>query len=175
MPAFEAIQTVSISSPTSSVTFSSIPQNYKNLQVRILARTSNNGGGDRIIVRTNSLTSGYSAHTMWVNPSASSTTFYTESRTGANGIWTAPFSIPDTVCVENVFGVVCFDINDYASSGRYKSPSGYTGFFDSSNRGRFGYFGGFATTSAISSLTFVNEYSTNFVSGSVFALYGLGA
>lgn len=176
MASFEAIATINVTSGVNSVTFSSIPATYKHLQVRCLLRTDGSVGGNTPLIRMNGETSTvYSGFGEFGNPSASSTTYYTIINSGQTYIQPPNYCIPDASNPANTFGICNFEISDYASTSKHKAFSGFVGWTGSSGGYRIGYFGGHcARTQAVSSLTIFATSSANFVSGSVFALYGWG-
>ena len=75
---YESIATVTVGSPVSSITFSSIPATYTHLQIRGIIRNNANVGGDAASFRFNSdSSSSYTEHYVAGNgatPSASYTT-----------------------------------------------------------------------------------------------------
>jgi hypothetical protein len=177
MAAFEAISTINVSSSTASVTFSSIPQIYKNLQIRGLARCTTADGGGQPRIRINGDT-GNSYHTVdqRVMPGFSTTTYYTTVSNSVSAIAAPDYSIPDTIHPSNIFGFWNFEIADYTASSKRKGIVGICGMAANTGGNRLGQFAGhYNGTGAITSITlyFANS-GANISAGSVFALYGFG-
>ena len=177
--AFESIATVTPSGSTGTVTFSSIPQTYKHLQLRILARGTSGSGGYYTNVYTqlngDSTTSNYYNH--YLGGGGSGTVV------GANSSYinSALMYIPNALNTSNAFAGGIIDILDYTSTNKTKTLRSLNGV-DLNNTSGFPYSGAiflasmlWNSTAAVTSITFTAEptYSTNFASGSSFALYGV--
>lgn len=145
-----------------NITFSSIPQTYKHLQVRINGLTNN---VSNIRVQLNGVTSGYASHYLNGTGSAANTSF---SGTGTAGLGMA---------MNNGAGptnptVAIVDIIDYASTTKNKVMRGFTG------RDRNDTFGEISlgssllvSTSAVTTVTVTCDQT--WTAGSVVALYGI--
>jgi hypothetical protein len=158
--AFDSIATFSPTTGT-SVTFTSIPQTYKSLQVRAFVK--NSSGVANVIARPNSnATSIYK----WRNLRGNGTTL-TTSNSGSSADNVRLGSFDDTYG-----GVFILDIHDYASTTLNKTLRASSGY-NASGTTELGTSGGsMYSTSAITSLQILNE-SANFAAGTVIALYGI--
>ena len=143
---YESIQTATIDSAgyASDFTFSSIPQTYKHLQLRIAL---NNETGVAMQIRFNSDTgSNYSYHFVTGNGS-------TKSSSGAvntSAIFLVDYPAPGGTSV----GVV--DIFDYTNVNKYKTLKTISGR-DNNGSGIIGLYGGnWRNTGAINSITVIS-------------------
>jgi hypothetical protein len=159
--------------PTSGTiaTFSSIPQTYSSLQIRILVQVDAGGAGgtNAIFVRPNGLssTSNYTSHWLYGDGTTA----------GAGGAATGSYSgvlvggIPSNTT--NNFGTSIVDIHQYTSSYsktiRYISGANSNGAY--TNRLYMGS-GLSLDTGAISSIDIYTNGSP-FISGTTIALYGV--
>lgn len=177
--AYESIQTVSVGSGgLSTVTFSSIPQGYKHLQIRAIAQDN------RATYNTSSLemifngdtANNYSDHFVqgdWVAGSGSVTTNF-----GTNGpkmYWVG--HITSTVAT-NIFSAFVCDILDYSNTSKNKTIRAISGV--DANAEVAGYrptprlaSGQWRSTNAITSITFSTAFGTAITEKSHFALYGI--
>ena len=168
---FESIATVNVGAGGSStITFSSIPQTYKHLQLRCLIRNTNSANGTSIgSMQFNSDTGGnYTRHNMYGTGSTvaagagTGVTFVDIGVTGNNGT------------LSNTFSANIIDILDYTSTNKYKTVKTLSGFSQNNNGEEEVWFSSSAwlNTSAINSINFyINSYS--FTQYSSFALYGI--
>lgn len=165
--AFESIATATPNG--SDLTFTSIPQEYKNLQVRAIARTTRNDASvDTVYCRFNGDTgNNYGVHVLTANGSGSPTTaFY-----GAPTVLWGPASTPTALSTSNMFSTFVMDIVDYSSSVKLKTTTMYGGS-DINGSGTTDFYSGlWRNTSPITSIRFFAE--GNFAAGSHFALYGI--
>ncbi len=168
---FESIATSTPSNGTTSITFSSIPQTFKSLQVRSIVRDTSTGGYDAIPVDirpNNDSGSNYAIHSL----RGDGTTVTADGYTGQ------PQGLPWAAAVRSsgntdTYGAMILDIIDYTSTSKYKTlrmisggnvnGSGSVISLDSAL---------WQSTSAITSLTIKADY-TAFASGTTFALYGV--
>jgi hypothetical protein len=170
---FESIATVSVSSATQPITFSSIPQTFTHLQLRGIARSSRNAYINNLHLRFNSLGPTY----MDLNMLIIDTTMYT----GTNGNdfsaqITDYFYMPTTQFPASVFGGYVFDIYDYTNTNKNKVIHAIGG----AAQGGSNTFGTFTSktmkdTAAITSITLSQSGTTNFEQYSHWALYGIKA
>lgn len=176
--AFELISTTLLSSTTSSVTFSSIPQTYKHLQIRWTGRNNvswgSDGGSTVYWMQVNGSSSAvYSTHNLrgeYSSVSSASNSSLTYSRFLG--------SLANAFSPSNAFTGGVVDILDYTNSSTNKTLKSMAGYVSGSPE-----YGGlhvassaFNTTGAVTSLT-VGAGNTpgsyNFISGSRFSLYGI--
>jgi hypothetical protein len=167
---FESISTVTVGAGgQSSIEFTSIPQTYKHLQIRGIARAANAADFNDMRVRFNSDSgSNYSAHQLFgdggsaqTNSEANETNMYFIYSTAASS-------------GASIFASGIMDIVDYTDTNKYKTQRSLHG----SDRNGSGYSilrsGHWRSFSAITSITlFYPAGPSNFVQYSSFALYGL--
>lgn len=175
--AFESIAT-STPSGVSTITFSSIPQTYKHLQLRIISKdtSSNSGNSSSTYIRINGDTgSNYTKHYLYGNGTSATAAGYTSATNNGEGIFggTMPGSAAG---VANMFGVSIVDILDYTSTTKNKTARTFSG--GETNSGTTNDIvwltsGVWLSTSAVTSLVLYNQGSNNFASGTTFALYGI--
>ena len=172
-PDFDLISTVTVgSSGASSVTFSSIPGTYTDLQIIAIAKTTSaTNTFDRSRVQFNSDTaSNYSLHELYsVNGSAYSTAT-------ANSSNMYSFNVPyGSSSYTNIFGAGIIEILDYANTNKYKTMQTLGGVDSNSTSVDYGtnFVGGnWRSTSAITSITF-NPPAGSWAQYSSFSLYGI--
>ena len=164
VPAYTLIQSFVLSSDQSSITFSSIPQTYKHLQIRYTAK--NSGSSADFAMRINGITSSsYAAHWLF----ADGFNLTSGSNTGANRML-MPQGMTSSFTA-NSFGAGIVDIVDYSNASKLKTIRTTFGHNDSPRL----YFRSFletSSTSAVTSVTFVPD-SNSIGTGSRFSLYGL--
>lgn len=160
------IERQTLASATTSITFASIPQTYKHLQVRINGLMSS--AGDVMQMRYNADTAAnYRYHTLVGNNGnvTAAGVGSAQSQIRVYGVaWGTVTTYPN---------VAIIDIHDYASSTKYKTNRVFSGEDNNTtNQGEINLNSGlWMSTSAITSLTIFS--GVNFNSGSTFALYGM--
>ncbi len=167
---FESISTTVVSSAVSSVTFSSIPQTYKHLQIRILARTARVSTDATISIQLNSDTgSTWSNHSLFGDGS-------TTSSGGGGGRtydYTGVCLCVGSSATANIFGVGVTDILDYANTDKYKTIRTLTGG-DRNGSGNVSLqSANWRNTNAITSIGFFDSSGANIATNTHFALYGI--
>jgi hypothetical protein len=170
--AFNFIASTTVSTPVSSIVFSSIPSTYKHLQIRGICRNTANVGGDAPGMRFNSdSASNYSHHT--VNSNGTSISLF---NSGSDTIAMFGYNTADASYSSNIFTSTVIEILDYANTNKYKTLFTRYG---SDNNGTPRNTGlttaNWRSTSAITSISLAPyPNSTNtWVSGTTFALYGM--
>jgi len=153
-----------------SFTFSSIPQTYTSLQLRVLVRDTQAVNGQRISKITFNGVGGTSYNQNTINGNGSSVT-----AGASNGnSYLSPTASMGASATANVFGAGIMDIQDYTNTTNNKTAKWVAGSQDKANAGvgisEVGS-GVFVNTSAITSVTV--SAITAFVAGSTFALYGV--
>lgn len=123
-PAFESIASATGTGSSGTISFTSIPGTYQHLQIRGIMRSTAAGVGlDIVTIRFNSDTtnSNYSYHALKGNGSTAG------AEGGANSpiYWTN--CLPYDGVLSNTMGVVCFDIQDYASTTKNKTTRAIVG------------------------------------------------
>jgi hypothetical protein len=164
--AFESIQTFSGSA--SSITFSSIPQTYKHLQIRItMQATATFGGSVQLLINGDS-SGNYSNHFLYGTGSGAGIS--------AGAVTSTSLTIGLGLQQSGVNGVVITDILDYTSTNKYKVVRSLGGVDNNSTGGLVVFQSGALYNanglSAISSLT-VFPQSASFAANCSFALYGI--
>jgi hypothetical protein len=158
---YESIETVTVSTPVSSITFSSIPATYTHLQIRGFGRST---ADTQLDTTFNSDTgANYSHHSLLGYGSG------TEASSGANASKVIMEAMTNTA---SVFAGYIIDILDYANTNKYKTTRNLAGY-DSNGAGRVSLnSGNWRNTNAITSIT-LTARSTTFAEYSQFALYGI--
>lgn len=168
---FEQIASTVVSTPVANVTFSSIPQTYKHLQIRILGRTTRAATEATISIQLNSDSgSTWSTHTLSGDGSIASA--------GGGGNRTYDFT---GVCLgtgssatANMFGVGITNILDYANTNKYKTILTLTGK-DLNGSGSVGLLSAnWRNTAAITTILFTDSSFNNLATNTSIALYGIG-
>lgn len=164
---YESIATYTLGSAQSSVTFSSIPSTYKQLQLRLIARASGSGGSFLSLKVNGDTSNGNYARHLLVGDGANANAY-------ANvGTATNLGKIADSSNSANIFGTFVLDILDYENTNKYTTFRSIGGF-DGSGTGEFDLNSIlWKNTNAISSITLTEVYGTNFTANSHFALYGI--
>ena len=165
---YESIATSTITSGSSNtVTFSSIPQTYKHLQIRSIARSSS-GIWNYLLFNSDTTQANYYAHELAGNGSVAYSNAYPS---GSNPIGIQLFV---TYGYTDVFSEQVIDILDYTSTSKNKTVRCINGWDNNAN-GEIRLTSGLwsATPTAVTSLTLkcgsANAYQVN----STFALYGI--
>jgi hypothetical protein len=173
MPAtYQLISSNVLTSNQSSVTFSTIPSTYTDLVIQASLRTdasgvvydsinlTMNGSSSAVYSRTYIRGTGAAA----TSANGSNNTFFTSDRIGVNG----------ATATSSTFGTLELYILSYTAS--QNKPFGLVGAGET-NLASTVYLGASAglwrDNSTITSLTFVPQTGTAFVSGSSFYLYGI--
>jgi hypothetical protein len=163
--AFDALATVTVpSGGVASIEFAGIPNTYKHLQIRWLAKMSLSGVLTGINLRINNDTgSNYRRHTIYGDGS-------TVTASSGSDFWCGFIPRADST---SVFGTGITDVLDYTSTTKNKTVRTLNGT-DQNGSGAVGLFSGlyFATPTAITSLTMFPD-SGNFTQYSQFTLYGI--
>jgi hypothetical protein len=152
----------------SSVTFSSIPQDYTHLQIRAISRNTSNT--QNVFFRFNGDTSSanYTLHQLYVN--ASSPQAYGTGTGTVSGSYL--FYGAGSSESANVFGAAVIDILDYTNTNKYKTSRGLSGYDNNGTGAAFLSSSLWLNTAAITSITAVPQ-SPNIGQYSSFALYGI--
>jgi len=168
---FESIATATGSGAT-SITFSSIPQTYTHLQLRMLLRSTGTGDGRDLNLTVNGAasTGDYKSHYLIGNGTTVS------SGADANGstanVWIA--NPPASATASGIFSVSIVDILDYANTNKNKTFRALAGV--DLNTGVYQNVmllsGVRLSTAAISSITLTLS-NGNFATGCSVALYGI--
>jgi len=163
---FESIQSVANNNGSNtSLTFSSIPSTYTHLQIRGIAQQN---AGQVVFFRVNGDSGNNYANA--VTAGLDSVGFTTE----VNAIQVFPQSVPDPSSNSGQYAGFVMDIYDYANTNKLKTIRTYQSQFRTAG-GRGLSFGShlWRSTSAINSITILNNSSFNFTQYSSFHLYGI--
>lgn len=164
---YESIQTVTVGfGGQATVTFSSIPNTYKHLQIRCIAKMTSGGGpfANRITFNSDTGTN-YSDHNL--NGSGASVSAGGAASTTYIRNWDFTGS-----GATNIFGTGVIDVLDYADTNKNKTVRCLSGYDANGSGSIFLSSGLWRSTSAISSMTFTPE-SGSYAQYSQFALYGI--
>jgi hypothetical protein len=168
--AYDALASVTLSATAPTVVFAGVPNSYKHLQIRVMARSgrANSGGGDWLSVRFNGDTSSsYSYHELYGNGSSAGT------QAAASQTYGFTERIADAGATTGLFGVIVMDILDANSTAKNKTLR-YLGGYDMNGSLGSVMLGSCAwyNTTAISSITLAS-LNGDLQVGSSFALYGV--
>ena len=176
--AYQSIATVNVSADTNSISFTSIPQTYKHLQLRIVAKNT---------VNVASPAAGNSDITASFNSDTTYTNYYSHATYGDGtdvGVYTTNASTAYATVgsaswnkspQNNIFANSVSDILDYTNTNKYKTIKRFNGGMKGSSGGDIGFASSvWLSTAAITSMTLYN-YGTSwdFKQYSSFALYGV--
>jgi len=167
---YESIATYTVGAGgQSTITFSSIPNTYKHLQVRAMHRATTGAGDGTVYMQFNSDTgANYSWHRMYgygssvgADASVSTTSIAAGQSMGA------------TPSLQG-FPVMINDILDYTNTSKYKTVRSLAGTDLNGDASGAVFFnsGNWRSTSAITSIT-ITTNQTAFAQYSSFALYGI--
>jgi hypothetical protein len=166
--AMELISTQILGIAAATITFSSIPQTYKHLQLRVVVRGSQAFNGvSSYTIATNGASSVYSYHSL-VGNGSSVTSFDGNTRAPNWGI--GVMSIGNDPA--NAFGASIYDFLDYTASSKNTTVRGLSGGFGAGVNNIRLDSGAYNATGATTSITLSNG-GGNFVVGSRFSLYGV--
>lgn len=164
----EPIATNLLASATSTITFSNIPNTYKHLQIRYIARSTRADAYGYFRIRFNGDSgSNYSSHNLY----GTGATVASNASTSASSIEST--QITGASATASIFGAGVIDILDYANTNKFKTERFLTGD-DRNNTQGFIYFksGLWMNTAAITSITISDEFN-NFDTNTRFSLYGI--
>ena len=154
---------------SSSISFTSIPNTYKHLEIRGFAQNSATNNQYLQVVLNSDTGANYSVHFMSGNGSAEAAGAATSYNNG--GIYWA-MGVPGT-SLANVYGANVTTILDYANTSKYKTIRSIDGF-DANGSGGIDLVSNlWQSTSAITSITLIVNGGNNFRQYSQFALYGI--
>lgn len=163
------IQRVAGTGSSGTITFSSIPQNYKHLQLRCLTRSTVSASVDYFSVTRFNSDSGnnYSYHYLFGNGSSA----------GSGGSFSqnnlAFPTILGNTATANCMTVGILDVHDYSSTTKNKTVRTFEGWDANGTGAAYINSSLWQSTSAVTSMTITAPSSANFTSTSTFALYGM--
>lgn len=150
---------------TSAITFSSIPQTYTDLVVKISARAATGGAADRFLISFNGSTANYTL--MSLNDQAGSVASYTRASFGDNQLG----YFPGSGATANTFGNIEIYIPNYTLSNNKSISVDAVGENNSTTNYNSLLAGLWSQTAAITSLTFTQP--TGILQYSTATLYGV--
>ena len=177
---FESIATITPTAGTINITFTSIPNTYKHLQLRCIVRGNWSGGAGPYTspaeITFNSDTgANYASHRLTGNGSTASAS----GNSSVNGITRNSIIYPyGTSINSNIFAAAILDIQDYASTTKYKTLRSFNGsdFNQATTEQQVNLASGlWQSTSAITSINISVDggAGAGVSTGSTFALYGI--
>ena len=166
---FDSLGSVYITSATSTITFSSIPQTYQHLEIRSFAANSASSNQYVKLVFNSDANANYSEHHLSGNGSAMSS--------GSNSLYNNGgfywgMGLPGT-SLTSVFGSGVTSILDYSNTSKYKTVLSFDGFDGNGSGGIELVSSNWRSTSGITSITLTVNEGNNFRQYSSFSLYGI--
>lgn len=163
---YESIATVTVGAGgTTSVAFSSIPQTYKHLQIRLIGKINSANGAPSIYFNGSSTGTSYAYHNMRGDGAS----------TSATGSSSQPYMSdvvsPTTIYNNSNFTAAIIDILDYTNTNKNKTLRMLAGVDNNGSGAIELYSGLWANTSAITQIDLFNGYT--WLQYSSFALYGI--
>jgi hypothetical protein len=161
------IATTTLSTATSSVTFSNIPQSYEHLQLRIFGQTSGTAYG-RLAFNSDTTNANYRGHYLAGDGATVVAGAWGQAYPGVlvngNGGWSNSSS--------SAFSNTIIDILDYANTNKNKTTRTLAGY-DNNGSGNVEFQSGlWLSTAAVTSVS-LSLNANNFTQYSSFALYGI--
>lgn len=171
--AYFPIASSTLTSTTSSVTFSNIPQTYTHLELRYIAKGTTTSSGDFVVLRINADGNANNYVTYHFVSGTGSSISAGGQLTGVDGavrlgnITTASGSYSSTN-----FATGIISINDYKNTNKYKTVRVISGY-DQNGAGNLAMFSGmYLSKSAITTLT-ISPNTNNLRTGTSAVLYGI--
>jgi hypothetical protein len=156
---------------TASYTFSSIPQTYKHLQIRVVSRSDRaiTAEGTWFYPNGDTTTTNYTRHVLGGDGSTTFSSATVPTSGGTGTVYT-----PGASALSNAFSVGIVDIFDYTNTNKYKTFKTLTGLDTNGTNGEIRVVGGlWLSTSAITSIKIDTQGGGNFTQYTTFALYGI--
>jgi hypothetical protein len=171
--AYDSISTVTVGSGgQATIDFTSIPQTYTHLQIRVMCRSLSGATNDGILMRCGTGGTLNTTSTLWghfLKGDGATTTSGSRSSTNIEMIETTA-----NTSAASMFGVAIIDLLDYTSTTNNKTFRSLTGNDQNGSLGELRLMSGSygATTNAIDTLRFYSAFA-NIAQYSSFALYGI--
>ena len=158
---FESIQTIDVTTPVTSVTFTSIPATFTHLQIRMTTK-DNTGLASQSIRINGDSGANYAYHRL----------YGTGATANASDVASNTFAI--TGISDTQFGSGIMDFLDYKNTNKYKTIRSLSGF-DNNGSGWVGLWSGlWMNTDAITDIQIMTGLlSQSWTADSKFALYGI--
>lgn len=166
------IQRQTLAANATNLTFSSIPQGYKHLQIRLFGRTDRAtvASGDWIKIQLNSDTAtNYSLHSLYGDGASAAAT------AGASANAIESIRLASAASNTGGFGGIIIDILDYTSTSKNKTIRALGGY-DNNGAGQVGLTSGSwfkSPIEAVNNIKLTPGGGTNFVQYTTVALYGV--
>ena len=166
---YESIATTVVGSGGQTpITFSSIPQTYKHLQLRIMSRDARAATVNNLFARFNGDTaSNYSTHNLIGDGASAVSEGYANQTEMVFGFSTSNSAAAD------IFGVSIVDILDYTNTNKYKTVRTLTGVDRNGSGSIRLWSSNWRSSSAVTSITLFAATTPNLSQYSSFALYGI--
>jgi hypothetical protein len=168
---YESIATQTVGAGgAASVTFSSIPQTYKHLQIRGIARGTSTVNAFVMQFNGDTTTANYNSHILY----GDGTSALAQAQGNYPYVYTG--TMPTSSDTANVFGGNVIDILDYTSTSKNKTSRAIGAYDVNGATGYIVVWSGLwlATPAAITSVTLLPNASIgNFAQYTSFALYGI--
>jgi hypothetical protein len=159
------IASITTTTTTSNIVFSSIPQTFTHLQARIWGRgTFNNGGSGLSVVCS------FTGYTPIYRHRLAGTGAIVVAQ-NYSGSFGSVGTIPDSTANASIFGANIFDFVNYSVAAQNKTLR-YVGGFDRNGSGEINFGSSLATGAAITTLDFTTDGS--WAAGCRIDLYGIG-
>jgi hypothetical protein len=165
----EPIATTLLSSAATDITFSNIPQGYKNIQIRGISRSVSDGGDtyNQVDVQINADTGSNYAHHQLFGDGASASAYGVASQ-----VQMRFEAETGSAATASIFGAFIFDILDYSNVYKFKTTR-LLGGYDANGSGRLALSSGlWMNTAAITSIK-IKPRNGSFAINSRFSLYGI--
>jgi hypothetical protein len=170
---YDSLGSVTVSSSTTSIVFTGIPTNYQHLQIRGLFRSDKSADTNAdlyLYLNGDTSTANYTRHYFRGNGTAAS------AFGSAASVFPVAGEAPAASSPSSVFGATIIDILDYANVNKYKNVRTLHGDEQSTGTTQSNIYltsSLWMNLSPVTSLTFNLQATTNFVTNSTFALYGV--
>lgn len=151
-------------------TFSSVPQTFTHLQLRISAKNvATSGTNDQIWIQFNSDTGNNYAHHRLTGDGSSAAS----SGTASTGAAYLGFTPTNTSGYANMFGGIVIDILDYTNTNKNKTIRCLNGY-DLNGAGLVGLHSAVWLSTAAINTILISSNVNQYITGSRFDLYGIG-
>lgn len=165
---------ISNGSTSAPLVFSNIPQNYKDLVLVIVSRSTAAANTSVPYIRINDDSSGLYQSIFFESPNSGLTTpIASRSSSGSNLAIIGRH--PANNSAANTFGTQIVHINNYASTSHFKTIlTEYSSSVGAATAGAVGYSTAiYRSTNAVTSIRYGDQSGGNIVSGSTIRLYGI--
>ena len=171
---YESIASATGTGSSGVITFSSIPQTYKHLQIRAISRQNSGGNASsdgNFQFNSDTSTSNYREHFI----EAIGSTVAAGDGGSGNAYLAVRRMTQGSAAAANIMGVAIIDIHDYSSTTKNKTIRYFSGVEDNNTVYSTLDIGSglWINTAAITSMTITIKMGGNYNTQSVFALYGI--